>query len=114
MNQSQTTPNIASDRNGGIDTHVPTKGEDIKKRFGFVIRMWREQSGISQDELGWRAELHRTYISDIERGARNPSLQSIEKLAKALKMSCSKLFQPLDESIEPAGNMPPLGAKKRE
>jgi CheY-like chemotaxis protein len=48
--------------------------------------------GISQEELGGRAGLHRTYICDIERGARNVSLESIEKLARALEISISKLF----------------------
>jgi ribosome-binding protein aMBF1 (putative translation factor) len=105
MNQSQPKPDIPSERTDATNAHVPTKDTDIKKQFGLVIKMWRQQSGISQDELAWRAELHRTYISDIERGARNPSLQSIDKLAKALKMSCSRLFQPLDDSIEPAGKM---------
>jgi len=57
---------------------------DVKKRFGLVIKTWRRKSGISQEELAWRAGLHRSYVADIERGARNASLQSIEKLAKAL------------------------------
>jgi CheY-like chemotaxis protein len=48
--------------------------------------------GISQEELGGRAGLHRTYICDIERGARNVSLESIEKLATALQISVAKLF----------------------
>jgi CheY-like chemotaxis protein len=48
--------------------------------------------GISQEELADRAGLHRTYVSDIERGARNPSLESIEKLAHALDVSLPSLF----------------------
>lgn len=47
---------------------------------------------ISQEELGGRAGLHRTYISDVERGARNVSLESIERLAQALELSVSALF----------------------
>jgi CheY-like chemotaxis protein/DNA-binding Xre family transcriptional regulator len=54
--------------------------------------MWRSQLGISQEELAERADLHRTYISDIERGARNISLESIGKLAAALDISVSALF----------------------
>ena len=52
--------------------------------------------GISQEELAERAALHRTYVSDIERGTRNLSLESIERLAGALEVSVSALFpQPL-------------------
>ena len=56
------------------------------------MRAWRSQRGISQEELAGRAGLHRTYVSDIERGARNVSLESIEKLARALDISVASLF----------------------
>ena len=56
------------------------------------MKTWRRRLGISQEELGGRAGLHRTYICDIERGARNVSLESIEKLARALQISVAKLF----------------------
>ncbi|MDY6804955.1 MAG: helix-turn-helix transcriptional regulator [Cyanobacteriota bacterium] len=65
---------------------------DIKKRFGTAIKKRRQELGISQEELAFRSELHRTYISDIERGSRNLSLENIEKLAKALDISISALF----------------------
>ena len=65
---------------------------DIKKRFGLAVRQRRYELGISQEELSFRAGLHRTYISDIERGSRNTSLENIEKLAKALEISVSALF----------------------
>jgi transcriptional regulator with XRE-family HTH domain len=72
--------------------------QGVKKQFGLAIKNWRVKLGISQEELAWRAELHRTYVSDIERGFRNPSLQSIERLAKALNLSFTSLFQPLGDS----------------
>ncbi|MFB2876665.1 helix-turn-helix domain-containing protein [Floridanema aerugineum] len=69
------------------------KGElSIKQRFGLAIKQRRGELGISQEELAFRSGLHRTYISDIERGSRNPSLENIEKLAKALEISLSTLF----------------------
>jgi CheY-like chemotaxis protein len=65
---------------------------DIKSRFGSAIRTERKRLGISQEELAGRAGLHRTYVADIERGARNLSLANIEKLAKALGTSIPALF----------------------
>ena len=65
---------------------------DLKTILGMAIRTQRTSLGISQEELAYRAGLHRTYVSDLERGARNPSIESIEKLAGALQISVSKLF----------------------
>jgi len=65
---------------------------DVKKAFGTSVRGWRNVLGISQEKLAERADLHRTYISDIERGARNLSLESIERLARALEISIPALF----------------------
>jgi CheY-like chemotaxis protein len=48
--------------------------------------------GISQEELAWRAGIHRTYVCDIERGARNVSLENIAKLAQALEVPLASLF----------------------
>jgi CheY-like chemotaxis protein/DNA-binding XRE family transcriptional regulator len=73
---------------------------DLKRRFGSSVREWRSRRGISQEELAERAGLHRTYVSDIERGARNVSLESIEKLAGALEISVSTLFLSGTESGE--------------
>jgi len=73
---------------------------DLKLIFGSTVKSRRTELGISQEELADRAGLHRTYISDVERGARNPSLGSIEKLARALGSSVPSLFErALDEDI---------------
>ena len=61
--------------------------------LGAAIRSERSELGISQDELARRSGLHRTYISDLERGTRNPSVESVEKLAAALQISMSALFE---------------------
>ena len=66
---------------------------DLKTLLGMAIKMRRASLGISQEELAHRAGLHRTYVSDLERGARNPSIESIEKLANALQISVAKLFE---------------------
>ncbi len=54
--------------------------------------------GISQEELSERAGMHRTYITDIEAGRRNPSLESIQRLAKALEVSVGAIFSTIEES----------------
>lgn len=65
---------------------------DIQRFFGAAIRNERVGLGISQEELADRAGLHRTYISDVERGVRNLSLGSIDRLAQALEIPVSTLF----------------------
>lgn len=69
-----------------------TKSSILKKKFGEKLRQIRQESGISQEELGFRTGLDRTYISGIERGLRNPSLENIGRIAKALKISLPDLF----------------------
>lgn len=65
---------------------------NVKMSFATAVRGWRKRLGLTQEELAERADLHRTYISDVERGARNLSLESISKLAHALEVSVSTLF----------------------
>ena len=66
---------------------------ELKILLGNAIKSRRSALGISQEELAARAGLHRTYVSDLERGARNPSLESVQKLASALELSLPTLFQ---------------------
>jgi two-component system, response regulator len=70
---------------------------DIEKQFGTAVKKWREKLALSQDELAKRAHLHRTYICDIERGARNVSLKNVQKLATALTIPLATLFAGLEE-----------------
>lgn len=65
---------------------------DIRERFGDAVRLRREELGLTQEELAERAKIHRTYLSDVERGGRNLSLINIERLAAALEVSISGLF----------------------
>lgn len=67
---------------------------NIKKEFGAAVRAYRQQLGLSQEALAERADLHRTYVTDVERGSRNISLESISRLARALNLSISSLFCP--------------------
>jgi CheY-like chemotaxis protein len=68
----------------------------IEKRLGLSVKNWRSRLEIPQDELARRAGFHRSYISDVERGSRNVSLKSIEKLAGALGISVLTLFADMD------------------
>jgi len=65
---------------------------DFNQRFGITVRNWRKQASISQEELAHRSGLHRTYISDVERGTRNVSLCIVEKLVTALGIPEALLF----------------------
>lgn len=65
---------------------------DIMVRFGQAVRKIRRDQGISQEELAERCGLHRTYISDIELGKRNVSLENIERIATSLNKSLVELF----------------------
>lgn len=67
----------------------------INKKLGKRVRKVREELGLSQEELGFKSGLHRTYISDIERGTKNPTVVTIDTLAKALGVSISELFKDL-------------------
>lgn len=68
------------------------KATPTRKQFGSKMRKIRNRLGISQEELGFRAGLHRTYIGAIERGEQNVSIDNIHKIAKALKVSPSELL----------------------
>ena len=65
----------------------------VTKRVGQNLRRAREELGISQEDLADRAGLHRTYVSGVERGVRNPTVTVLEKLAKALKVRSSTLLE---------------------
>jgi transcriptional regulator with XRE-family HTH domain len=62
-------------------------------QFGRAVRKRRIALGLSQEELAERADLHRTYISDIERGSRNVSLENIKRIAGALKVEPWELLK---------------------
>jgi transcriptional regulator with XRE-family HTH domain len=68
----------------------------LVRKFGRVVRRHREAAGVSQEALADRAGLHRTYISLLERGLRNPSLTVISKLARALDTSMIVLISDLE------------------
>ncbi len=69
---------------------------DIRERFGYAVKVRRDELGLTQEDLADKAGIHRTYLSDVERGARNLSLVNIERLAAALSVSVSRLFEAVE------------------
>ncbi len=65
---------------------------DIRSRLGKKIKKIRQQKKMSQETLAFDSNIHRTYISDVERGVRNISIINIEKIAKALNVSLKQLI----------------------
>lgn len=65
---------------------------DICEKFGRNVYKYRTEKNLSQEELAELADLHRTYISAVERGTRSISLKNIEKIFYALKIPAYKLF----------------------
>jgi transcriptional regulator with XRE-family HTH domain len=80
---------------------------DVRPAFGNRIRELRKARGLSQEELSHRAGLDYRYIGGVERGERNPSLISITRLANALDVPLSELFESLHNRLR----TPPKGPR---
>ncbi len=65
---------------------------EIRARLALNLRRNREAKGWSQEEFADRAGIHRTYVSDLERGKRNPTISVVERLARPLEMTASDLL----------------------
>ena len=66
--------------------------QSILIKFGERVREIRKEKALSQEELAYKADLHRTYIGMIERAEKNITLINIEKIANALEVSINHLF----------------------
>jgi transcriptional regulator with XRE-family HTH domain len=65
---------------------------DVRRRVGLNLRKLREEQGFSQESFADHCGLHRTYISGIERGVRNPTVVILDKIARALKVPTGSLL----------------------
>jgi transcriptional regulator with XRE-family HTH domain len=72
---------------------------DAAIAFGRVLRRLREEAGLTQEQLGFEAELRRTYVSILELGQQQPSLTTILKVAQALKCSPGSLLDMVSDDI---------------
>jgi transcriptional regulator with XRE-family HTH domain len=66
---------------------------DVRRRVGLNVKRFRAERGLSQEELAFECGLHRTYVSGVERGVRNPTVVVLEKIAKALKVATPLLLE---------------------
>jgi transcriptional regulator with XRE-family HTH domain len=70
----------------------------FRKCFGEIIRKHRIEEHLSQEELADRSHLHRTYISEIERGLKTVSLLSLFRISKALRLNAHSLIKEIEEN----------------
>ena len=76
-----------------------TTDADVRTNFANTVRWWRKKHGITQEELAERADLHRTYISMLERGVRNPTLEVLAQLAEALETPMSTIVRDVERRL---------------
>jgi len=74
--------------------------QQFRMRFGKVVRKYRESKKLSQEELADICELHRTYISDIERGIKAVSINSLLKIAMALEIPPHVLIHEAEDTLK--------------
>ena len=75
---------------------------DLVEAFGRNVKSARERRNLTQEDLEGLTGLRRSYISDLERGTRNPTVRSLERLAAALKVPPAELVRLADEATCPA------------
>ena len=75
------------------DNQESHKVRTIEESLGEILRQLRKERGLSQEELASESGYHRTYISLLERGQKNPSLRTIFELAKALEVAPSEIVK---------------------
>lgn len=76
-----------------------TETRDVVLVCGEVIKAYRKKIDVSQEELAYRANLDRTFVSRVERGLRQPTIKSLLQLAQALEISASELVGKIEEQI---------------
>lgn len=74
--------------------------KSIQRAFGEVLREYRTKAGLSQEELGHKADYDRTYISLLERGLRQPTLETLFKLADVLGVTPATLVSRTDAAMK--------------
>jgi len=73
---------------------------DVSKAFGIALRKLRISKGLTQEQLGFEADLRRTFISSLELGEKKPSIETIYQLSIAFEIPMSKLMKLVEKEIE--------------
>ncbi len=76
------------------------KDVGLERLFGRILRELRSERGLSQEKLGFESNYHRTYISQLERGQKNPSLKAIFRLARVLGITPSEMIRRIESRVE--------------
>ncbi len=76
---------------------------DEAAAFGKVLRRLRKEAGLTQEQLGLEAELRRTYVSILELGQQQPSLNTLFKLARALNVPAAEVVSEVETELSRAG-----------
>ena len=92
---------VSTERDGTVVRLAPSKEQiqALQKALGRAVRKHRLRLGLTQESASQRADLHRTYLADVERGARNASIGSIVRVANALQLSVADLFKAAEAEI---------------
>lgn len=75
----------------------PSRRMDVVQLLGANVRRYRKLAGMSQEELSLESGMKRSYVSDLERGTRNPSVRALGRLADALGVPAAVLLSPANE-----------------
>ena len=81
--------------------------EELAKRFGELVRRLRQERGYSQEDFSFRVGLHQTYVSSVERGKRNVTIGTADKIARALGTTLAGLFGELERGSGDPGDETP-------
>ncbi|WP_228281752.1 helix-turn-helix domain-containing protein [Rubrobacter marinus] len=72
----------------------------MAKRFGELVRRLRREKGYSQEDFSFRVGLHQTYVSSVERGERNVTIGTADRIARALDTTLASLFGELERRTD--------------
>jgi transcriptional regulator with XRE-family HTH domain len=79
---------------------TPIIDDALKAAFGDAVRKSRVSAGLSQEKLAERADIHRTYIGDVERGIRNIALVNMYRISAALGVPLSSLIRQMETAVK--------------
>ena len=78
--------------------------EELARKFGELVRRLRLERGLSQEEFAFRVGLHQTYVSRVERGERNVTIGTADRIAGTLGNTVAEMFAELERDLEDGGD----------